>query len=139
MESLKNQLRRYCPETPLVESIYEPILTTPENQTPLENLSGQKVLALSGIGSPLSFERMLSRMGAVEVTATRFPDHHPFTARELDPLFDQAWRGGFIIVTTEKDAVRIPRSYPFYVVSISEKIVSGEEYWQGAIQKPWES
>jgi tetraacyldisaccharide 4'-kinase len=139
MNILKNQLHHLSPEAPLVESIYEPTLTTPDGQTSPNNLSGQKVIALSGIGSPLAFERMLTRLGAVEVTSARFPDHHFFTAQELDSIFECAWRGGFIVVATEKDAVRVPRSYPVHTLVISVKFVYGEEDWRAVIQRPWGS
>ena len=40
-----------------------------------------------------------------------FPDHHPFRERELAALAEEAGRLGAELVTTEKDAVRLPASF----------------------------
>ena len=42
------------------------------------------------------------------VVATRdFPDHHVFTAREIEALTEEAARRGALLATTEKDRVRL--------------------------------
>ena len=39
----------------------------------------------------------------------RFIDHHKYTSLELDKMFQQAKNSGAdVMITTEKDAVRIP-------------------------------
>ncbi len=72
-----------------------------------ERLAGRKVLAFAGIGRPEKFFATLAELGA-ELTETRaFPDHHPYTAAELRDLRERAQALGAILVTTEKDAVRL--------------------------------
>jgi len=65
----------------------------------LAAFSGRRVHAVAGIGNPQRFFRELSRRG-IEVIAHAFPDHHPFTAREL------AFADELPILMTEKDAVK---------------------------------
>lgn len=74
-----------------------------------ERFRGQRVLAFAGIGRPEKFFATLRVLGA-EIAATRaFPDHHPYGAAEIDALRRQAARLRAGLITTEKDAVRLPR------------------------------
>jgi tetraacyldisaccharide 4'-kinase len=68
-----------------------------------------EVYAFAGIARPEKFFDTLVRWGA-EVIATRsFPDHHPYTNEELKELREAARRQNALLVTTEKDHIRIPR------------------------------
>ncbi len=72
-----------------------------------ERLAGRKVLAFAGIGRPEKFFATLAELGA-EITETRaFPDHHPYRATELRDLRERAHGLDAVLVTTEKDAVRL--------------------------------
>jgi len=98
---------------------------------PLERLRGARVAAFSAIASPESFEGMLRARGAEIRYSQRFLDHHRFTAGEIDRFFEQAGRPGLdLIVTTEKDAVRLPPSIdppiPLYYLRLEIEILSGE-------------
>lgn len=75
------------------------------------DLSGRPWLAFAGIGRPEKFFETLRETGA-DLRGTRaFPDHHPFTPDDLAFLTDQARRLGAGLVTTEKDAVRLPPDF----------------------------
>jgi len=72
-------------------------------------LQGRKVFAFAGIGRPDKFFETLRNLGA-ELTDTRpFPDHHRFTPAELSSLRKDAQDDGAVLVTTEKDFVRLAR------------------------------
>ena len=70
-------------------------------------LAGRRILPFAGIANPDKFFTQLEAAGAVLVDRIGFPDHHPFTERELDRLIDRAARLGATPVTTPKDAVRL--------------------------------
>ena len=64
-----------------------------------ENLRGQRLHAVAGIGDPARFFAHLATLG-LQVIAHPFADHHRYTANEL------AFGDG-VILTTEKDAVKL--------------------------------
>ncbi|TMJ81489.1 MAG: tetraacyldisaccharide 4'-kinase [Alphaproteobacteria bacterium] len=76
----------------------------------LAPLHGKRVLAFAGIGDPGRFFRTLRSHG-IEVVAERaFPDHHPFSDREIAALIAEAKREALTLVTTEKDMVRLRKA-----------------------------
>jgi tetraacyldisaccharide 4'-kinase len=67
------------------------------------------IMALSGIANPKPFAAELSRCCAA-VKLTQYPDHHNFTRRDIEAIarrFDELSGDVKLIVTTEKDAVRL--------------------------------
>jgi tetraacyldisaccharide 4'-kinase len=75
--------------------------------TAADALIGRSVFAFAGIGRPEKFFAMLDGLGARVLAARSFPDHHRFTAFELSALKEAAQRTGALLVTTEKDFVRL--------------------------------
>jgi tetraacyldisaccharide 4'-kinase len=72
-------------------------------------LAGHRVLAFAGIGNPGKFFATLAEAGiSVPVTRT-FPDHHRYRRKEAEALVERAAREDLVLVTTEKDLVRIAR------------------------------
>jgi tetraacyldisaccharide 4'-kinase len=75
-----------------------------------ERLTGSRLLAFAGIGRPEKFFTTLQTLG-VELAATRpFPDHHPYSAGEIDQLLRAAERAQARLITTAKDIVRVPNA-----------------------------
>lgn len=66
---------------------------------PLASFRGQKLHAVAAVGNPQRYFKQLQQAG-LTITAHEFPDHHAYTAQELD-FNDQ-----FPILMTEKDAVK---------------------------------
>jgi tetraacyldisaccharide 4'-kinase len=92
---------------PVLPPFNGPILRArfvPEN---LEGMRGRKVMAFAGIGRPGKFFSMLVANGVELIGARAFPDHHIFTGRELAGLKKQAADSAALLVTTEKDYVRL--------------------------------
>lgn len=89
--------------------------------------NGQRVLALSGLGDPASFENALTQLGA-KVSGARYGDHHFFTAGERGKILEQARREGCRIVITEKDRERLPETFPALVARLE---------WQLEKEEPW--
>ncbi len=70
--------------------------------------AGRKVLAFAGIGRPQKFFDSLAELGADIAETRTFPDHHPYSAAEIESLAARAKELNVALVTTEKDAVRLP-------------------------------
>jgi tetraacyldisaccharide 4'-kinase len=66
---------------------------------PLDRFKGELVHAVAGIGNPARFFRELRGRG-IEPVEHPFPDHHPFTAADLD------FGDRLPVLMTEKDAVK---------------------------------
>jgi tetraacyldisaccharide 4'-kinase len=66
------------------------------------------VIGFAGIANPKKFYATLSQNGA-RLTGTRsFPDHHPYSERQAMRLLRWAREWNAMLVTTEKDWVRLP-------------------------------
>ena len=72
-------------------------------------LRGQAVLPFAGIGNPKKFFAMLDEMGCRVVARHGFPDHHRYHPDEIMKMVDEAQARNALLVTTEKDIVRLPR------------------------------
>jgi tetraacyldisaccharide 4'-kinase len=77
------------------------------------------VLAFAGIGRPEKFFASLREAGARIAGTRAFPDHHPYRPRDLDALAEAARRAGAVLVTTEKDHVRLPPGFPAETFSVT--------------------
>lgn len=85
-----------------------PVLRADLVQDPsIAALAGRTVVAFAGIALPDKFFDPLRRAGAILAAARPFPDHHAYTARELDDLLREARDRQAVLVTTPKDAVRL--------------------------------
>jgi tetraacyldisaccharide 4'-kinase len=71
------------------------------------SLRGKRVLAFAGIGDPGRFFRTLRSHGIDVVRERVFADHHPFSNDDIDGLIVEAGRDALVLVTTEKDLVRL--------------------------------
>ncbi|MGE0231322.1 MAG: tetraacyldisaccharide 4'-kinase [Flavobacteriaceae bacterium] len=70
-------------------------------------LAGRTLVAFSGIGRPSKFFATLEGAGLHVATRIAFPDHHVFTESEASALLDHAAREKAVLVSTEKDCVRL--------------------------------
>ncbi len=71
-------------------------------------LAGRDVVAFAGIGRPEKFFETLSGIGARVVRRFAFDDHHPYVADDIQPILDVGFSLRAAVVTTAKDAVRLP-------------------------------
>jgi tetraacyldisaccharide 4'-kinase len=70
---------------------------------------GLRVIAFAGIGQPDKFFDTLKALGATPVETRVFDDHHVFTEGEVADLKAVARSNDAMLVTTEKDFVRLTR------------------------------
>ena len=66
------------------------------------------VIGFAGIANPKKFYATLSQNGARLIGTRSFPDHHRYTERQAERLLRWAREWNAMLVTTEKDWVRLP-------------------------------
>lgn len=66
------------------------------------------VIGFAGIANPRKFYATLEQHGARLVAARSYPDHHLYSERQAERLLKRAKRENAMLVTTEKDWVRLP-------------------------------
>lgn len=98
-----------------------------------EALAGEPVFAMAGLARPGSFLRTLRELGVTLQDASLFPDHHAFTAAELRDVAQRAAKHGAKVVTTEKDAVRLPRGFEAWTVRLGVEVLEGEDLLRRAL------
>lgn len=103
---------------------------------PAEFLNGKKIIAFCGIAQPDSFFEMLSQEGAEIMYPLEFPDHYSYTVEDIRKI-ETAFmaKNGELIITTEKDAVKIETlisaELPYYLTQISTALFPDEagKFW----------
>ncbi|MCO4754077.1 MAG: tetraacyldisaccharide 4'-kinase [Bacteriovoracaceae bacterium] len=104
----------------------------------VDQLKGRKVVALSAIASPEAFYKMLENAGAEIVDKIDYPDHHFFSDEELNSILLSATKNDALVMTSEKDMVKIRRVSQdprILYLNISVDFLSGEQEFLSGIKK----
>lgn len=90
-------------------------------------LAERPVVAFAGIGHPDKVFETLRNLGCTLIATRPFPDHHPYSAGEVAAMLDEAEAAGAVAVTTQKDAVRLPRELAARVAILAVRVVWADE------------
>ncbi|MFP4465704.1 MAG: tetraacyldisaccharide 4'-kinase [Candidatus Goldiibacteriota bacterium] len=114
-DKIKSVVLKYNRNAKVFESEHQPKylynITTLEKEN-LSVLKNKKIIVFSSIGSPAGFEALLKSLGAKIIVSLRFRDHHKFKRAEIKGIASLLGKTqAAMIVTTEKDEVRINRKF----------------------------
>tara|TARA_B100000963_G_scaffold357832_1_gene380967 strand:+ start:2416 stop:3348 length:933 start_codon:yes stop_codon:yes gene_type:complete len=73
----------------------------------LNELKNKKLFAVAGIGNPKNFFDLLSQNNLDVEKKLSFPDHYPFSSKQIDEMISYSKKNNLQIVMTEKDYLRI--------------------------------
>ncbi|MBE6106213.1 tetraacyldisaccharide 4'-kinase [Anaerovibrio lipolyticus] len=152
---IRDQIAKYGSNPTVVESIHHPQscieLCDWKRNVASEGMSisaikDKKVVALSAIGNPASFEQTVASAGAEIIESFRFPDHHEYTQEEMVDAMEQAVRqGAEAIITTEKDAVKLPMEFlaavpdekqiPVLILTVEVVLQNGKDEFEEMLQR----
>ena len=103
-KSLRTLIKKYNSKITVFTSNY-----TVSNLSKIDK--NKKYLIYSGIGNPISFEKILKKNKLQIVDKLVFPDHYNYRDKDYDNIINKAKKYGASILTTEKDHVKIPDRY----------------------------
>ena len=87
-----------------------------------DELGGLKVFALAGVANPGAFLETLKELGASVTGKLLYRDHHAYSKADFDSIIKAAEGQAELIVTTEKDGVKLERfadgRVPIYAIGI---------------------
>jgi len=136
-----NELTR-VKDVPVVWFDFKPaglVPLDPATRSKERGISPGPVLAFCGVADPEGFRHSLKRAGIEVAGLINFPDHHPYSAKDISRIKAAAREAGVgRMVTTEKDAVRWPdndQEIPLYFLSMEQVPVQGEEKLMRILQE----
>ena len=142
-QALIDRIRKYNRTAEIIECAHKPLYLqniVTDERVGLEKLRGAYIGSICAIAAPESFEGGLRNLGAKLDLAIHFIDHHRFTEQEMQRFVNRCIRRDLeFIVTTEKDAVRMPRltgtAVPIYFLRVEIGILSGQESWEQCVAR----
>lgn len=108
-DSVQKAVERYATRARILRANHRPDLLLDHEGRPHlpEMIRNRSVLAFSGIGRPDGFRATLTELGAEIIGEDVFPDHHAYTQADVQALLAQAEQADALLVTTEKDRVKL--------------------------------
>jgi len=142
-DALIQRIRRFNRTAEIIECAHRPLYLQHlyrDERLPLDYLQDLYIASLCGIAAPESFESGLRRLGAKIELSRHFADHHRYTEKELQTFLQRCVKRDVqAIITTEKDAVRLPKidplPVPIYYLRVDIEILTGHETWDHCVKR----
>jgi tetraacyldisaccharide 4'-kinase len=139
--AVEAEVRRHAGSAPIAHATYEPeggVDARTGAAVELPALRGRPVLAFAGIAAPERFATTLRGLGINVRELAAFPDHHAYRPADIATLESRAHAAGATaLVTTEKDAVRLPRAgtLPVWAVPVRLRLEDPPGAWWALLER----
>ncbi|MBI3313397.1 MAG: tetraacyldisaccharide 4'-kinase [Candidatus Omnitrophica bacterium] len=135
LTKLREEIQKLAPKAQVIDSCLEPLFfyrAHKRSRLSVDRLQKHKVTTFSGVGTPRSFQLLLSHFQIRPIRNFEFPDHHHFSEKELGEIKKVSESASSEeIITTEKDFYRAPeiitRVLNPLVLAVRLKILKDEE------------
>lgn len=136
LAGLRTRVQRIHPKAAWVESVHCPVAWRKASgaKRSLEELKGQAVVAVCGIGNPAAFHRTLEKLGVLIADRITYADHHAYSSQDIDEIRRRVEGLGHpiaAIVCTGKDLAKLSTetigALPLVALDVELKIVAGED------------
>ena len=77
----------------------------------ISNFKNKKIICFAGIGNPNNFFELLKENKINVIENISFPDHYKYSDKDLENLVEKSKKEEAILLTTEKDYMRINSNY----------------------------
>ena len=106
----------------------------------ITNFRNKKIICFAGIGNPENFFNLLKENEINISEQIKFPDHYNYSKRELENLIRKAKENNAILLTTEKDYLRINEEYRKNINCLKVKAeIENKNEFIGQIKKLYEN
>ncbi len=139
--SIRQTVQRLAPNAAWAEVRHAPqyLLSLDGETAPLDELREKRIAAFCGIGNPAGFRHTLDAYGYNVVDLREFPDHHAYTAADVETLSQWATDvQASALVCTHKDLVKIDNAVgavKLWAMIVGLEFISGQSDVENAIDR----
>ena len=128
LKDIESVIKKYNNFSPIFHAHFvKKIFHRNGRETRADMLKGQNVIAISGIAVPEDFEATLKELGINLLVHKKYPDHYFFKNTDIQKFYDDAAEFQAAIITTAKDATRLPEDFPCYVLDVKLEVQEKDE------------
>ncbi|MFH0731371.1 MAG: tetraacyldisaccharide 4'-kinase [Candidatus Omnitrophota bacterium] len=133
----KDVIAKVAPKAEVFQAQYKAVsIIAPleDKRFDLSHISGKRLCAVASVGDNDSFFKMLFSLNARVTDKIEYPDHHKYTARDVEIIKARAKDSNSdAIITTTKDWIRLRRHYTptpdVFLLDVSIRIIDEEKFF----------
>ncbi|MDD5687071.1 MAG: tetraacyldisaccharide 4'-kinase [Elusimicrobia bacterium] len=128
IQRIEETIRKYNSKSPIFHAFFKKrILNKNGSDVDVSSLKGRNVIAISGIAIPEDFESTIKEIGMNLLDHRKYPDHYFFKSKDIKKFYDNAAEFQAVVITTSKDATRLPEEFPYYILDVKIEIQEKKE------------
>jgi tetraacyldisaccharide 4'-kinase len=128
LEDIESVIKKYNDFSPIFHAHFvKKFFHRNGRETQADMIKGQNVIAISGIAVPEDFEATLKELGINLLVHKKYPDHYFFKDTDVKKFYNDAAEFQAVIITTAKDATRLPEEFPCYVLDVKLEVREKED------------